>query len=120
MVCQFVLPDVLYRTSCLSIIGLIFLVLGVLIYAAADYLYDWLGTLLTILSMLLMVWEGVLKRHLLTNPKEPIVLSLQAMVFVNNAVGFVAAMVLVLSCALIATDDHGMPHGLPLMATLMA
>lgn len=60
--------------------------------------------------MLLMVWEGLLKRHLLTNPKEPLVLSLQAMIFINNAVGFCAAMVLVLSYELWLFGYKAIPH----------
>ena len=43
------------------------------------------------------VWEGLLKRHLLTDQKAPLALSLQAMVLLNNAVAACLAGLLALS-----------------------
>ena len=67
------------------------------IYAFSDYQFSSLGTLFTLLSTFMMVWEGLLKRHLLTDRERPLVLSLQAMVLINNAFGCALALLLFLS-----------------------
>jgi len=97
MIVESFLTNAIYRATCSSTFGLLCIAVGVLVYSAADLEFSWIGSLFTILSTFMMVWEGLLKRHLLTDTKQPLVLSLQAMVLLNNAVGCALALLLVLS-----------------------
>ena len=110
MVVERFLTNAIYRTTFYAYFGLLLIPVGVAVYSCYDYLFNWLGTTFAVLSMLVMVWEGLLKRHLLTNQKEPLVLSLQAMVFINNGVGFCAGLVLVLSYELWLCGYRAIPH----------
>ena len=97
MIVERFLTNAVYRATCSSTFGLLLIGLGVIIYSFSDYEFSWLGTLFALLSTFMMVWEGLLKRHLLTDAKQPLVLSLQAMVLLNNVVGCGLALLLVLS-----------------------
>jgi hypothetical protein len=104
------LKDAVYRMSCSALLGLIAIGLGVTLYSTADYEFTWLGTLFTLLSTTLLVWEGLLKRHLLTDTKEPLALSLQAMLLINNAVGATLALLLALSYELWVYGLEAIPN----------
>jgi hypothetical protein len=85
MIVESFLTNAVYRSTCSSTFGLFCIALGVTFYSCADYEFSWLGTLFSLLSTFMMVWEGLLKRHLLTDQKAPLVLSLQAMVRCHTA-----------------------------------
>eukprot|EP00325_Prymnesiales_sp_UTEX-LB-985_P004336 CAMPEP_0174711520 /NCGR_PEP_ID=MMETSP1094-20130205/12804_1 /TAXON_ID=156173 /ORGANISM="Chrysochromulina brevifilum, Strain UTEX LB 985" /LENGTH=867 /DNA_ID=CAMNT_0015910467 /DNA_START=62 /DNA_END=2665 /DNA_ORIENTATION=- len=102
--------NAVYRSTCASYLGLILTPIGILMYACNDLLFDWWGTIFAALSMLTLVWEGLIKRHILTDSKNPLVLSLQAMVFFNNAVGFGMALVLTLAYELWLFGYQQLPH----------
>ena len=110
MAVESLLTNAVYRATCSSATGLIAIIVGVLLYSISDYQFSWLGTLFTLLSTFMMVWEGLLKRHLLTDTQRPLVLSLQAMVLINNAVGCALAMLLVLSYELWIFGYEELPH----------
>jgi len=110
MVVESFLTNAVYRSTCSSMFGLIMVTLGVVFYSCADYEFSWLGTLYSLLSTFMMVWEGLLKRHLLTDQKQPLVLSLQAMVFINNAVGCALALLLVLSYEIWIFGYNSLPN----------
>jgi len=110
MMAENFLSNAVYRSSFPIYFGLMVAAMGVVIYAANDLLFDWLGTTFAVLSMLTLVWEGLLKRHILTDSKEPLVLSLQAMIFLNNLVGFVGAALLMLSYELWLFGYGEIPH----------
>ena len=97
MIAERLLTNAVYRSTCSSTFGLFAIAVGVIIYSAADFEFSWVGTLFAILSTILMVWEGLYKRHELTNAADPLVMSLQAMVLLNNLVGCALSLLLVVS-----------------------
>lgn len=97
MMAERLLTNAVYRSTCSSTFGLLCIAVGVICYSVADYEFSWIGTLFAVLSTVLMVWEGLYKRRELTNAADPLVMSLQAMVLLNNLVGCALALLLVVS-----------------------
>ena len=125
MIAEKLLSNAVYRGTCYSAFGLLCITIGVFVYSAGDYQFSWTGTIFAILSTILMVWEGLYKRRELTNANDPLVMSLQAMVLLNNAVGCALALLLVVVFELWTTVGYhlivrtGPDEALVLMASII-
>ena len=78
-----------YRATCSSIVGLVVIFAGVMIYGFADSQFSVLGTSLVVVNTVVVVLETLSKRHLMTNQANPLQLTRQAMMLVSNLIGVI-------------------------------
>ena len=78
-----------YRATCSSIVGLVVIFAGVMIYGFADSQFSVLGTSLVVVNTVVVVLETLSKRHLMTNQTNPLQLTRQAMMLVSNLIGVI-------------------------------
>ena len=78
-----------YRATCSSIVGLVVIFAGVMIYGFADSQFSVLGTSLVVVNTVGVVLETLSKRHLMTNQTNPLQLTRQAMMLVSNLIGVI-------------------------------
>ena len=76
-----------YHATCSSIVGLVVIFAGVMIYGFADSQFSVLGTSLVVVNTVVVVLETLSKRHLMTNQTNPLQLTRQAMMLVSNLIG---------------------------------
>jgi len=76
-----------YRATCGSIVGLAVILTGVLVYGIADSQFSVTGTVFVAFNTIIVVFETLSKRHLMTNTRRPLQMTRQAMMLLSNLVG---------------------------------